>query len=835
MPEESSGKLRHLIVEGFSETENYKRPRGGSSVKVPEQDRALHSDHLLGQIKTISNDMLSAIQIQKKTGLEDDLGITIEFESFPEIKDAFDDLSFGRTGIELLNLRQIGLSTFATVFIPEGELQYFIKKIDAYRLYGKDKNGKPRDNQKLVDTIKEIRTASLRALWTDDENCFPAESEPALWWEAWLPLRGDREKTVRLFRTMAAKLGLPTSKSDMSFPERTVVLVFADREQMESAITILNTVAELRRAKETAEFFVELQPHEEKTWVDDLLKRTDYAEATDDVPRICILDTGVNRGHPLLGKALTSDDLHSVDPEWEFADQDGHGTAMAGLALYGDLSEPLSSREHVSLAHRLESSKLLPKDGANTGDEHLHANLTLQAVSYPEIAFPHRKRVYELAVSTDDYRDKGRPSSWSAAVDQLAADRDNDEKTPRLFVIAAGNINDIHKWERYPTSKDEEGIHDPGQSWNALTVGAYTNKVEIRGERAQGYTAIAPRGDISPFSTTSAKWDQQWPLKPDIVMEGGNAGRDLFGAACLDSLSLLTTNHIPSRRLLTTVNATSAASVLVARMAAQIMAHYPELRPETVRGLIVHSAEWTEAMKLHYGIDENSSKDAYANLVRHCGFGVPSLERALWSMSNSVTLVVEDGFYPFHEGETSICMNEMQYHTLPWPAEALSSMGETPVEMRVTLSYYIEPNPSSRGRSKYCYESHGLRFYVKQPSEKMNDFMSRKNGKFREDGTGYTSVNDSTFSWLLGEKARHHGSLHSDIWRGTAVGLADCNAIAVYPTGGWWQKRPALGKYSSAARYSLIVSIKSPMADVDLYTPIETAIKTRIASKVEIG
>ena len=55
----------------------------------------------------------------------------------------------------------------------------------------------------------------------------------------------------------------------------------------------------------------------------------------------------------------------------------------------------------------------------------------------------------------------------------------------------------------------------------------------------------------------------------------------------------------------------------------------------------------------------------------------------------------------------------MHLHDLPWPRDVLEDLGETPVEMRVTLSYFIEPNPSRRGhRSRYRYESHGLRFDV---------------------------------------------------------------------------------------------------------------------------
>jgi hypothetical protein len=103
--------------------------------------------------------------------------------------------------------------------------------------------------------------------------------------------------------------------------------------------------------------------------------------------------------------------MSTIRPDWGTADAAGHGTGIAGLSLYGDLTELLASAEPVLLEHRLESSKLLVEDGGNTGDEHLHADLTRQAVYNPQIAYPDRKRVFELAVSASDYRDEGRPAA----------------------------------------------------------------------------------------------------------------------------------------------------------------------------------------------------------------------------------------------------------------------------------------------------------------------------------------------------------------------------------------------------------------------------------------
>ncbi len=57
---------------------------------------------------------------------------------------------------------------------------------------------------------------------------------------------------------------------------------------------------------------------------------------------------------------------------------------------------------------------------------------------------------------------------------------------------------------------------------------------------------------------------------------------------------------------------TSAATAQAAYLAASILADYPNLWPETVRALIVHSADWTPAMRAqacggpHVGLREQT-------------------------------------------------------------------------------------------------------------------------------------------------------------------------------------------------------------------------------------
>ena len=117
-------------------------------------------------------------------------------------------------------------------------------------------------------------------------------------------------------------------------------------------------------------------------------------------------------------------------------------------ALAGDLTDALALDEPIEIGHRLESVKLLPTDGGNVGDPRHHGYLTAEAVARPEISDPYRRRVFGMAVTARDNRDRGRPSAWSAALDRLASDVDGDGATPRLLVVSAGNIDDPNAWVR---------------------------------------------------------------------------------------------------------------------------------------------------------------------------------------------------------------------------------------------------------------------------------------------------------------------------------------------------------------------------------------------------
>src|SRR5205823_5846662 len=100
-------------------------------------------------------------------------------------------------------------------------------------------------------------------------------------------------------------------------------------------------------------------------------------------------------------------------------DHAGHGTLMAGVSAYGDLEDALQSASRVILSHRLNSVKILPPRGENDPD--MYGAITQQAISKAEISAPNRKHIFCCAVTSSLIDHKGRPTSWSSAIDAITS------------------------------------------------------------------------------------------------------------------------------------------------------------------------------------------------------------------------------------------------------------------------------------------------------------------------------------------------------------------------------------------------------------------------------
>ena len=377
------------------------------------------------------------------------------------------------------DIRIVGL------YVPDEAREVFLDILREYQEGELTPKGNPR-RKGFVEAIESIRQARLETFWTDDVSRLPSPGRE-MWWEIWClrRLEDDLEDLIERLGARAAE-----RERRLYFPEHVVLPVLAERATIELMLFGRLSIVELRRASDSPVFFLdELDRDEQREVSEDLAERTRWPGA--DVPAVCLLDTGVNRAHILIEPTLAEDDMAAVKPEWGIADSpQGHGTGMAGLALFGDLIPHLTGNEVTSLTHRLESVKILPPRGFDPTEERLYGAITKQAVALPETRRPNRPRVFCLAVTNDD-RSGIRPTTWSSAIDQEAAGvTELEEKAPpRLFIVSAGNAPNPIEVNQIIDPDDLE-IEDPAQAWNAITVGGYTDLVNIQESHFKGYSPL---------------------------------------------------------------------------------------------------------------------------------------------------------------------------------------------------------------------------------------------------------------------------------------------------------------------------------------------------------
>ncbi|WP_328855060.1 S8 family serine peptidase [Microbispora hainanensis] len=334
----------------------------------------------------------------------------------------------------------------ALVWMPTSSAGKFVRKLREFATEDTNK-GIPK-NLKLVANIKSIERAVLQHLW-QEEAPFP-DADEVLWWEVWFAHLPDLPHPATHLPNLSERLEIRLGTQTLTFRDRTVAHVHATAAQLGRVLSTNAVIAELHRPLHILEVFA-VDSQTQRELIDHLADRIEAAPSG--APAVCQLDTGVAKEHPLLRASV--DVVETVIRGTITADEHGHGTRMAGLALFGDLREPLAHNGAVRLAHRLESVKVVEPDRPDLATEpELYGAVTAEAVARVEINDSRRGRVFAMPVTASDGQTSGRPSSWSAAVDALAIGTDitnsptgialvgtPETQARRLIIVSAGNVN----------------------------------------------------------------------------------------------------------------------------------------------------------------------------------------------------------------------------------------------------------------------------------------------------------------------------------------------------------------------------------------------------------
>jgi len=386
---------------------------------------------------------------------------------------------------------------------------------------------------------------------------------------------------------------------------------------------------------------------------------------------ICILDSGITSGHPLLAPAIGE---ATAVPALlgSSADDHGHGTMVAGLALYGDVQESLQRRQFLPQL-RLYSARVLNRDN-KFDDDALITSQMRQAIEYFKNTY--NCKVFNVSLGDDRLPfNGGKVSAWASILDHLSRELDV------LIVVSAGNYeheppdggNGDHHVQGYPhyLMNNPAKIIEPATGCVVLTIGSLANSADV--PVGAGTTVasrpIAQPGQPSPFTRSGPGIGGA--IKPELCEYGGNLAYDGYThrTQTLSEAAMVSLNRECLQRLFRTDSGTSYAAPRVAHIAALLWSGFPEGGTNLIRALLASSATVPEQSRQ---ILEPISQAAVRRL---CGYGVPSYARALRSDSNRVILHAQ-GMLPF---------DMFHIYEVPIPDEIYSVDGQRRIS--VTLAF----------------------------------------------------------------------------------------------------------------------------------------------------
>jgi len=371
-----------------------------------------------------------------------------------------------------------------------------------------------------------------------------------------------------------------------------------------------------------------------------------------DGPRLCIIDSGITSNHPLLANNVGHEEaILTQDPSP--ADTHGHGTMVAGLAVFGDVRACYDAGSFMSPI-TLFSARVL-NDHNEFDDNKLIINQMREAIE-AFIQPPHGCRVFNISIGSGmPVIDSTRPRQtlWAEELDILARD------LKVVLIVSAGN----HRKALVSNATDAEtvlqsypdllfsaqtGICDPASSAIAVTVGALAqHDVPAQNQGSGTNDIIRPIAAANePAPMTRIGPGIKGAIKPELVHYGGNLVFRGFGSSIRSvgtepGTSVMSLSNQPTQQLFSFDCGTSFAAPRVARLAALVEHRLRtdiDAAPSSnlIRAVLAGTAEIPKA-----ALDRLSTSNGEYAPIKVCGYGLPSENDALWSRDRRVTMVYQ--------------------------------------------------------------------------------------------------------------------------------------------------------------------------------------------------
>lgn len=701
-----------------------------------------------------------------------------------------DDLRKISTGIEFVSQEY---ETVVIGFATNTALTQFEARLSSMA------SGKHVTNKEVIYALQSVDGWSTenRKGWALKQQGFPDRDEFMLDVELW-PLEDShqtRQQAWKDFENWLAKQNIEIL-DQIKKPELTLYRVRCTATQAD----ILLRHRDVRS--------VDLPPNfalERSIVFQDIQKIPNIQAPSTRAPSVVVLDSGIAEGHPLLKTAVG--EAKSFLPNEGPHDENGHGTHVAGLALYGDFEKHLRAGTFVP-ALRLYSGRILDKNNENaTGFVEKQIE---EAVRY--FVKEHGCKVFNLS-----FGDANKPyigghlKGLSVTLDTLS------REFGVLFVVSSGNHritedspNDLEWREQYPTYllRDEWKLIEPAPALNALTVGSLvrhnqTFKSQLNpGDLTE--IPIAHPGQPSPFTRTGYSIDGA--IKPELMAPGGNWSLNKYKSfdPVDDGMGVVSTSHqFASGHPFAVDVGTSMAAPQVAHMAASVFHEHPDATANFVRALLCLNAVQPGASQ--------QLIDQYKELKYACGYGQVDETALHRSLENAVTLIAEG----------KIENKRHHFYEIPLPQDFTSGGRKRLREIAVALAY---TPPVRSTRIKYRATRIDFRLVVARDLEHVSTMFNKTTKK--EDYQNIQELTGATVGW----GARSKGTVQADFWRlkqfqrDSPLRRMKLFVVITRNDFPWGEDL-----CNSEENYSLLVSLRdkdNPRAQ--LYTQIKTQLAARV-------
>lgn len=536
-----------------------------------------------------------------------------------------------------------------------------------------------------------------------------------------------------------------------------------------------------------------------------------------DAPRICILDSGINSNHPLLRSAVGEVEsfISGVDPE----DDAGHGTAVAGIALYGDLEQCLAAnfwKPEVWLYSGKIMTRALDSDGAVFDPLTIEQGIE-RAVAY--FAGEHGCRIFNLSIGNENAPYDGRHIRGIAyTLDRLAREYDI------LFVVSAGNFRGTETvpktdWRSdYPEYllAEESSIIDPAPALNVLTIGALANHTATASAQRHGESEIielSPAAEDQPAPFTRHGSLQKGTIKPDLVAHGGNLSMSMQNyysqpRPSFQRLGVLTLNHdFMGGTLLKDISGTSFSAPYITHLAGRLLSFYPQASANLLRALLVNHAALPPACRAVF------PGDLGKHLRQVAGYGKVNADTLFRSTEAQVVLLAEE----------AIANDTHQFFELPLPDNFLRRNRATR-RLIVTLAY---SPPVRTTRLEYAATKISYRLVEGTSLEEVQRHFNHALKKDVE-----TIADSRAPNREISSQEREKGTVQSSIW----------TFRELKPTGKWFvivtrqDKDWGSSLCNELENYALVATVSDrDNQEVQLYTQIQMRIREQEQVRVRLG